>query len=142
MQASLCGSSGGRGLHQERLLHAARGVLVSDHHRTQHGWQIHLHPPGDSPHLITTTAGKSTYQHLKEGVAVMHLILLVPSRCHTGNNVMHLKPVTSNGWSSKLPFNLAHLRQQQSVSLLPSNLPCLPGKLKCKLGCSIQLLRS
>jgi len=47
---------------------------------------------------------------------------------------MHLKPVMSNDQSSKLLFNLAHLRQQQKVLLPPSKLPCLPGKPECKLG--------
>ena len=98
-----------------------------------------------SPHLITTTTGKgkSTYLHPKEGVTVMHLFLLMPSRCCTCGQFMYLKLVMSNGQGSMLLlFNLAHLRQQQKVSLLPSKLPCLPSKPECRFGCTIQLLRS
>ncbi len=62
----------------------------------------------------------------------MHLSLLIPSRRRTGGKFMHLKAVMSNGWSSTLPFNLAPLRQQQKVLLLPSSLPCLPGRPECK----------
>ena len=79
-------------------------------------------------HLITITAGKSTYLHPKEGVAVMHLILLVPSRRRAGGKFMHCKLVVSSGQSSKVSLNLAHLRQQQTVLLPSSNSPCLPGK--------------
>lgn len=50
----MCGGTGGCGLYQEQLLHGAGGVLVSDHHRAQHGRQIHLHPPGDP---TTTSSG-------------------------------------------------------------------------------------
>jgi len=64
----------------------------------------------------------------------MHLFLFILSRRRTGGNFMHLKPVMSNDQSSKLLFNLAHLRQQQKVLLPPSKLPCLPGKPECKLG--------
>ena len=50
LQAPLCRGAGRSGLHQERLRHGARQVLVPGHHGAQHGRQVHLHPPGVCMH--------------------------------------------------------------------------------------------
>jgi hypothetical protein len=44
--ASECGGAGGRRVYPQRLPPSARRVVVPDYHRTEHGRQVHIHPPG------------------------------------------------------------------------------------------------